>query len=285
MFKSLMADMIGIDTDPLGAVDIAKRHGFKGIDLRLSHHADTIRSLGADTLRAAIQDAGLVTGYGMVLPGKISCDEASWQQGVKQLPKFAEMAHAVGYTRTAAVVLPFDDEQPYDAFFQTHLDRIDQVAPVLADHGISLALEYVSPLTRRAGHKHPFIYDMAGLMKLVRACGHGNVGVLLDSFHWHCASETVADIEALEQDDVLVVHVNDLIADRPVDEQTVMERALPCETGIIDLAGFMAALDRIGFDGPVTSEPTNPKWQGADPEQAAGALSASMDKLMALTAV
>jgi len=155
---------------------------------------------------------------------------------------------------------------------------------VLADHGLSLALEYVSPLTRRAGHKHPFVYDMTGLRELCRASGQANVGLLLDSFHWHCAGEAVTDIEALSAKDVVVVHVNDLLADRPIDQQVVTERALPCETGVIDMAGFIGALDMIGYDGPVTSEPTHPKWRGSDPDQAAAELAKSMDKMMALAA-
>lgn len=281
MFKSLMADMIGVDVDPLGAVALAKRYGFQGVDLRLDKQAARIESLGVDAVKASIGDAGLRPGYCSILPGKISCDEAQWREGVARLPALARLAEGLGYTRTAAVVLPFDDELDYDAYFQVHLDRIHEVASLLADHGLSLALEYVSPLTRRAGHRHPFIYDMKGLMKLCEASGYRHVGVLLDSFHWHCAGETVADIEALKES-LLVVHVNDLIAGRAVDEQVVTERALPCETGVIDMAGFMGALKRMGFDGPVTSEPTNPKWRGTDADEATAMLGASMDKMMAL---
>ncbi len=285
MFKSLMADMIAIETDPLGSIDLARRHGFAGVDLRLDKQEQRIREIGVESLRRAIADAGLRPGYCSILPGKISCDDNTWREGVGRVPALAKLAEQLGYTRTATVVLPFDDEMPFDAFFNLHVRRINEAAPVLADHGLSLALEYVSPVTRRAGHKHPFIYDLAGLRKLCRATGHTNVGLLLDSFHWHCAGETVADIEALSEDEAVVVHVNDLIAKRAIERQVVNERALPCETGLIDLAGFIGALDKIGYDGPITSEPTNPKWSGMDPEQAVEELSRSMDKLMARVSV
>lgn len=285
MYKSLMADMIAIDTDPLGSIDFASRFGFSGVDLRLDKQEQRIREIGVGSLRRAIDDAGLRPGYCSILPGKISCDDATWRAGVARVPALATLAEQLGYTRTATVVLPFDDELPFDTFFDLHLKRINEAAPILADHGLSLALEYVSPVTRRAGHKHPFIHDLAGLRRLCRASDHTNVGVMLDSFHWHCAGETVEDIEALSEDEVVVVHVNDVIAKRAIDKQVVTERALPCETGLIDLAGFIGALDKIGYDGPITSEPTNPKWSGIAPEQAAAALAESMDKLMALVAV
>ncbi|MEZ6191973.1 MAG: sugar phosphate isomerase/epimerase family protein [Phycisphaerales bacterium] len=280
-----MADMIGIETDPLGSIDLARRHRFDGVDLRLDKQEQHIRDYGIERLRRAIADAGLVPGYCSILPGKISCDENTWRNGIERVPALARLAEQLGYTRTAAVVLPFDDELPFDAFFDLHVRRINEAAPVLADHGISLALEYVSPVTRRVGHKHPFIHDLAGLRKLCRATDHTNVGLLLDSFHWHCAGETAQDIEALSEDEVVVVHVNDLIARRPIEEQVVTERALPCETGLIDLAGFMGALDKIGYGGPITSEPTNPKWAATDPEMAIAELSRSMNRLMALVAV
>lgn len=283
MFKSLMPDMIGIETDPLGAVDYAKRYGFAGVDLRLDKQARRIGEIGVEHLRDAIREAGLRPGYCSILPGKISCDEESWRDGLAKLPGLAALAQQLGYTRTATVVLPFDDDQPFDAFFKLHLDRIKESAPVLADHGLALALEYVSPVTRRAGHKYPFIHDLKGLRELCAASGRPNVGVMLDSFHWHCAGETVADIEALTAEEIVVVHVNDLVAGRPVQEQVVTERALPCETGVIDLAGFIGALERIGYDGPVTAEPTHPKWKTTDPDQAAAQLSLAMDQMMSLT--
>lgn len=284
MYKSLMADMIGIDVDPLSAIEFARRYGFKGVDLRLDRQEARIHEIGADVLSSAIRDAGLRPGYCSILPGKISCDEKTWREGVTRLPSLAELAERLGYTRTATVVLPFDDEQPFDRFFNLHVDRMRQAAPVLADHGLSLALEYVSPITRRAGHKHPFIFDMKGLHQLCRASGQANVGLLLDSFHWHCAGETLADIDALSAAEVVVVHVNDLLANRPIVQQVVTERALPCETGVIDLGGFIGALERLGYDGPITSEPTHPKWRRTDPERAAADLAESMDKMMALAA-
>lgn len=285
MYKSLMADMIGIDADPLGIIDYARRYGFQGVDLRLDKQEANLRKLGVDAFKSAMREAGLRVGYCSILPGKISCDQQSWDEGVTRLPALAELAQQLGYARTTTVVLPFDDNQPFDAFFKLHVDRINQAAPILAEHGLTLGLEYVSPVTRRAGHKHPFVYDLMGLRELYRASDHENVGVMLDSFHWHCAEETVADITSLDASEVVAVHVNDLIADRPVDEQVVTERALPCETGVIDIAAFIGALEKIGYDGPVTSEPTNPKWKTAEPEEAVRELGESMDKMMTLASV
>ena len=40
-----------------------------------------------------------------------------------------------------------------------------------------------------------------------------------------------------------------------MDELQDLSRAMPQETGRSDLAGFMRALGRLGYDGPVMAEP------------------------------
>src|SRR5204862_15166 len=55
--------------------------------------------------------------------------------------------------------------------------------------------------------------------------------------------------------DVVAVHVNDAPPGIARDEQIDNQRALPMETGVIDLVGFMGKLEAMGYDGPVTAEP------------------------------
>ena len=62
-------------------------------------------------------------------------------------------------------------------------------------------------------------------------------------------------LKALTPAQVVYVHVNDAPAGVPIDEQMDGVRALPGETGVIDIAGFLKALQGIGYDGPVTPEP------------------------------
>ena len=79
-----------------------------------------------------------------------------------------------------------------------------------------------------------------------------DVGVLLDSFHWHCARESTSDIRRLRAGQVVTVHINDAVADRPLAEQEAFERELPRRNGVLDIDGFLAALAHINYDGPVS---------------------------------
>ncbi len=99
---------------------------------------------------------------------------------------------------------------------------------------------------------------------MTEAIGTGNVGLLLDVWHWYTSLGAPSDLATLTAEDVVHVHVNDAPRDRNYDEQIDHERALPSETGVIDLVGFLKALDGMGYDGPVTPEPFSARVREMD---------------------
>ena len=79
-----------------------------------------------------------------------------------------------------------------------------------------------------------------------------------------------------------MVHVNDAPAGINRDEHIDTVRTLPMETGIIDLVGFMRALQEMGYDGPVMPEPFSQRINdlaATDPRAAAREAARSMDAL------
>jgi sugar phosphate isomerase/epimerase len=125
----------------------------------------------------------------------------------------------------------------------------------LGEHGCRLGLEFIGPRTLRVDKPYGFIYSMGGMLALAHAIGTGNVGLLLDCWHWYTGLGTVSDLMGLTNEDVVHVHVNDAPDGVYVGDQIDNKRALPNETGVIDLVGFLSALQKIGYDGPVSPEP------------------------------
>jgi len=269
MYASLMADLIGIDAPPLGCIALAGRHGFTGIDLRINRQSAQIETAGISTIRDAMHAAQVKPGYCSLLPHNLSVDEDTWNQTMRDLPKLAGFAQALGYTRTSTVILPFHETLPFDAAFALHVARVREAMNVLTDFDLRLGLEYVSPITRRAGRPFAFVHNLRGALELFKACDVPNVGLMLDTFHWHCAGETREDLLPLTAEQIVVVHVNDTPR-KPVEQQVVTERELPGETGVIDLTTFMDTLRTIGYDGPITAEPTHARWLTADANAACG---------------
>jgi sugar phosphate isomerase/epimerase len=140
-------------------------------------------------------------------------------------------------------------------------------------------LEFVGPKTSRAKRTYRFLYTLEGMLALAAAIDTGNVGLLLDLWHLYTAHGSNDQVLELTNADVVVVHVNDAPAGVPIDDQLDNVRALPGETGVMDIAGFMAALQAIGYDGPVTAEPFSQRVRELPAEQAVAVTAASMRKI------
>jgi len=249
MYRNLSPGAVGISGSPAELADLATRVGFQGIDY-----------LGGDAaaLKTLFDDHGLHMGV-MGLPLECRRDQDAFDQGMTALPAAAAAAAEAGCTRCATWLMPCSDSLTYVDNFRLHVDRLRPAARILQDHGIRLGLEYVAPKTSRDGHAYDFIHTLPQLLELCGAIGTGNMGLLLDSWHWYTAHESVEDLKRLDNSLVVQVHVNDAPAGIPIDRQVDNVRGLPGETGVIDIAGFLGALKAMGYDGPITPEPFSAK--------------------------
>ena len=203
MFKSLSLGMLKQRGGLADAVRLASAHGFGGVDVSAKQIAEMVAAEGAGSVKALLAGHGIAPGVcAGLIPGKTTVEEAEWAAAIAALPALAATAQAEGFSRTTTVMLPFHDE-PKNECFALHVKRLGEACAILADHGFRLAVEYVSQKTRRAGAPHEFLFDLKGTMGLVEAVGAANLGILLDSFHWHCAAETTADIRALGVDRIV----------------------------------------------------------------------------------
>ena len=76
--------------------------------------------------------------------------------------------------------------------------------------------------------------------------------LLLDSWHWHHAGATTADIIAAGRDRIVHVHFNDSL-NLPPDQIHDNQRLLPGE-GVINLTGFLEALQSIHYNDALSVE-------------------------------
>jgi len=254
MFKNLNLGALGLKASFRDALELASFGGFEGIDLNVHEMANLLRKKSVTEINGLLEDRGLRWG-GWALPVRLGGNEEAFQKGIQNLPEIAEKACRLGCFRSYTWIIPFSDELSFEENFNLHVERVGAVADILDEYECVLGLEFVAPKTLRLGHKYEFIHDMEGIQDLREAVGANNVGILLDSWHWYTSHGTVDQILGLRRTDVVYVHINDAPAGIPIDEQIDNVRCLPGETGIIDISGFLKALKKIGYDGPVTPEP------------------------------
>jgi sugar phosphate isomerase/epimerase len=280
MTIDLVCGAIGVEADQKEAIELAGRHGFESVGA----DGGALAKMPAgevSELRGRMSELGVVWGAAG-LPVDFRGDDETFRKTSASLGGFASGLRRAGVTRVGTWLMPASDTLTYRRYFDVVASRLRQTARVLHGEGLRLGLEYVGPKTSWASRKYPFLHTLAETQELVEAIGVPGVGYVLDSWHWFLAGDTVEQIRALRNEDVVAVDLNDAPAGVPKDEQMDLSRELPMATGVIPVGDFLGALRDIGYDGPVRAEPFNKALNVLPNEEAVAATAAAMKKAFAL---
>jgi len=278
MYKNLNLGALGFQLPFRKTIDAAKIGGFQGIDVDTIEMEELVRVMSVEGVKRLLLENDLKLG-GWGLPVNFRADKETCRRDLQKLPRYAKIACELGCNRAFTWILPFSDELPFKENFERHVERLRPAAEILEDQQCFLGLEFVAPKTSRIGHNYEFIHTMDGILKLCEAIGTGNLGLLLDSWHWYTSHGTLDELRRLKGEQVIYVHINDAPAGIPIDEQIDNVRRLPGETGVIDLVGFLKALREAEYEGPVTPEPFSKKLREMPVSKAVQMVGESLDRV------
>ncbi len=274
---------IGVNANQQQALEYAVKYGFDSISPNLGEFENKSSAQIRDWVQT-MKAKGIRYGSSS-LPVQYRRNEEDFQKSLDRLPKQADLLRQLGVDRMVTWISPGNNELTYPKNFEQHRKRLREIAKVLKDNNIRLGLEFVGPRTSRMRYRFPFICTQLGMMELVEAIDTGNVGLLLDSWHWYTSHGTVHELLQLSNKDVIHVHVNDAPAGVPTDQQVDNRRMLPVTTNVIDLKGFINALVKIGYDGPVECEPFDRELSKMDDDAALQKTIESLNRLWDLITV
>lgn len=187
MYPSFNARALGLPLSARESIELAARAGFGGVDLLVR---DLVEA-GEDPveLRRRMDDLGL-RGGAWPLPVDWRRDAGRFAQDLERLPRFAEVATALGLVGTGTWIMPGwadPDVAPPSAElvprttiegpgedrasgasvlrprlkpFAFHLGRLTRIVEILATSGQRLGLEVIGVESARAGGLAPFIHRM-----------------------------------------------------------------------------------------------------------------------------
>lgn len=233
----------------------AAAHQFEAIAVSGTELEEWIQQKGLNAACAFLEEHRVQIGT-IGLPVQWRTTEEEFRSGLVRLARDAEAAAALGCTTCNTYVLPSTDHASAH-FMALVTRRLRTCAQILAPYGIRLALEFVGPHHLRTKWKNPFIWGMQEMLDWIDAIGESNVGLLFDSYHWYTNELGIDDILRLRADQIVLVHINDA-PDIPVAEVLDNDRLFPGE-GVIDLSGFLSALNRIGYKGMIAQEILTPQ--------------------------
>jgi sugar phosphate isomerase/epimerase len=278
-YKVLSCGHLGVRAESKQALRYAVQYGFAGIAPSEGEFEGKSESQIGEWM-AAMRQAGIRQGAaGLSLDFRE--DDARYKRSLATLPKHADLLRRLGVTRVATWLMPGHDRRTYLENFKLHETRLRGAAKVLADAGIRLGLEFVGPRTSRERFRYPFISTQAEALELAAAIGTGNVGLLLDSWHWYTSHGTVEEFLRLSDKDIVHVHVNDAPAGIAIDQQVDNRRKLPATTGVIDMKGFINALAKVGYTGPVECEPFDAELRKLETDAILKATAEALDRIWA----
>ena len=188
----LVCGNLGVSVRLPEAIALAHRFGFESV----APDPGFLRSISESQLselRDDLKAKNLVWGAAG-LPVDFRGAQASFQNGLKNLPAAATALQRAGASRMGTWISPGHKSLTYLANFKQHAARLREVGKVLGDHGVRLGLEYVGPKTSWTAMRFPFIHTMAEMRELIAAIDQPGVGLVLDSWHWYTAHETEADL-------------------------------------------------------------------------------------------
>lgn len=256
MFLNLQPGCLGFGNVSLDErIRLACDCGYGGLDVPL----DGLTEQSAAKARDKIVEAGLQCGLFWLPCDLSSADDIAFEQCLSRLRQLnAPVAQIIGLSRTYCHIWSSSNDRPFEQNWTWHVDRLRRMRDVLLPRGIDLGIEFLGPLHLRKMGRYGFIHNLAGALDLISAVGDG-CGLVFDTFHWYCSGGTIEELPVkLANVRIVNVHVNDATAGRTREQQLDGERALPLETGLIDVKAIFGVLRDLNYDGPVIAEPFQP---------------------------
>ncbi|MDR1901508.1 MAG: sugar phosphate isomerase/epimerase [Treponema sp.] len=129
--------------------------------------------------------------------------------------------------------------------------RLSYIADKVAPHGIRVSLEF-------CGCPNCSINQFGTAYDVVKAVNKDNVGITLDTFHFHAMDSHWEDLEKAEGKKIFAYHLNDS-ENLPIGSMLDDKRLWPGE-GCLDHDRTLRILKKIGFDGVCTIEEFRPEY-------------------------
>jgi len=277
---NLNCGQIGVRATPAEAIRLAGKHGYKAVT-PMSYALAKMPDEQLTRLLGEMKAAGLEWGAAPIGPF-FQDDEAQFKERFARIARDAKLLQRARVTRSFTWVMPSSNTRTYRAQFRLVVRRTREVGKLLADHNVRIGLEYLGTKTLVLRGKYPFVQTLAEMKELAEETGLDNVGLALDAWHWWQAGDTEEDIATLTNRQAVCADLCDAPTGTPRHQMPDSPRKLPCTTGVIDLKPFLRGLVRIGFDGPLGTEPFDKTLRKLPTDQALATATAAMNKARAL---
>jgi 2-keto-myo-inositol isomerase len=196
-------------------------------------------------------------------------DAAAYAVIKAQCEELCAIAAAIGcpYVVVVPGKFPPGGLSSYEVIEET-VGVLRELASIAERHGVALAFEFL-------GQRDCSVQTLELADEIVQKVNRRNIGLVIDSFHFHTGASTIKMIDALDPKRVFIFHINDA-EDLPPDQLTDAHRLLP-GLGILKLKDMIEAFKRIGYDQVASVEVFRPEYWERDPFELAREAKAAVE--------
>lgn len=177
-------------------------------------------------------------------------------QLLKECEELCRLAAEISCPYIVIVPSPLPPGVGREELIEESVRVLTELGSIAEKYGVGLAFEFL-------GQPDCSVQTLALADEIVRQVARGNVGLVIDSFHFYAGGSTIESIEALDPDRLFIFHINDA-EDRAREELEDKHRLLP-GLGILPLKEIVGALKRIGYDRVTSVEIFRPEYWERDP--------------------
>lgn len=250
MFRNLSMFGLPLSGRPSELIELALSFGFDSMDMDLIDFKHQSDAFSVTHARRLMVSARLSNGVFM-LPVAWEADDEIFNRDLETLASQLDVAASADALRAVATVSPACNERAFKDNFEFHCGRLETLGNLLASRSIKLGLAIVPEAEARANKQHEFVHSLDKLIALVGSA-HQSVGIVVDVWGMHIAGHLADMISQIPTGRIVDVRLSDAPQDVPSETLTHAQRLMPGETGVIDTASILKALEAVGYDGPVT---------------------------------
>jgi 2-keto-myo-inositol isomerase len=238
--QSLMADL-----------EVCEKYGYDYIEIRFDCIKDYLKEHSLDELARWFKTHKLKPwAYNTLIFFNLR-DAAGIKEIDDEIDFIIKVCNAIGMKML--ITVPSFDVGPLsiEEIEKEAVQRLAYIADKVVPQGIRVSLEF-------CGCPNCSINQFGTAYDVVKAVNRENVGITLDTFHFHAMDSHWEDLEKADGKKIFAFHLNDS-ENLPIGSMLDDKRLWPGE-GCLDHDRTLRILKKIGFDGVCTIEEFRPEY-------------------------
>lgn len=285
MLKNFSPGALGINGRQSELIELALTYGFNAMDVDLHETLRRARRTSPEDATKYLNAAEQLSIGGFMLGVDLDASEDAFISQVAELNPIADLAKELG-ARCAYVRLPAaTDRLPYNEYFEIQTGRLNDIAEILSERGVKLAIGFSAGRELAEKKQFPFIREVEGYLALVKAVAGEHVGCLLDSWDWVVGGGTMEQIRQLDAGKIVAVRLGSIPAGVDPSEAKSTDRIVPERSGPLDHVQVVSHLKSLGFQGPISPSAASKAYRGQTRESIVQRAQEAIDEICAAAGV